>query len=446
MNVVVIPFLIGLIIMLFLMLKTRFGPFLSMLLGGLIIGIGCGITGPATVSALTTGFGNTCKSIGMLIIFGSILGVYLEKSRASQRIALTFLKLFGSKNADIALAATGYMVSIPVFSDAAFVMLFPILKAMAKKARVLIGPLAVALAIALANTANFVAPTPAPLAVAGLLQLDVGKTIIVGLIVAGVNTACALLYSRWMRKKPASWYTYADPSKADLGDDDGAQLSDKEMPSFLAAILPILVPIALIVGNTFCNMLLPKESPIVVLFSFLGDANIALAIGTFLAAALMWKFLEKNVLVEAVSNAMRTAGPIVFITASGGALAKVIETAGIGKMFADALVSTNLPVLLIPFLIAALVKFAQGSGTVACTLAATLTAPLCAAGALDPVIAFASICSGANLGSHVNNSFFWVFSNLLGYDAKTGLKTEAAAQNLCGLSGLLATFVISLVI
>ncbi len=180
-----------------------------------------------------------------------------------------------------------------------------------------------------------------------------------GLIVAGVNTACALLYSRWMRKKPASWYTYADPSKADLGTMTARSFPTKRCPASLRPFCRFWFPSPSLWAIPSANMLLPKESPIVVLFSFLGDANIALAIGTFLAAALMWKFLEKNVLVEAVSNAMRTAGPIVFITASGGALAKVNETAGIGKMFADALVSTNLPVLLIPFLIAALVKFAQ---------------------------------------------------------------------------------------
>ena len=128
-----IVFLLGLAVMLFLMIKTKLGPFMSMLLGGLIIGMGCGVGSSETINALTGGFGNTCKSIGLVIIFGTILGTYLEKSNSCQRIATSLLKVTGEKNASVALAATGYLVSIPVFSDVALIMLSPIIKAVSKK-------------------------------------------------------------------------------------------------------------------------------------------------------------------------------------------------------------------------------------------------------------------------------------------------------------------------
>ena len=185
-----VAFLIGLAVMFFLMLKTKVGPFMSMLFGSLVIGLGCGVSSADTISAIAGGFGNTCKSIGIVIIFGTILGEYLEKSNATQKIATTLLRLTGDKNADVALAATGFVVSIPVFCDVALIMLAPI-----------------------ANT--YVAPTPAPLSIASILGIDVGQSILWGLAASLFVVVVVWAYCRFfLQKKPDDWYVRSDSAAA----------------------------------------------------------------------------------------------------------------------------------------------------------------------------------------------------------------------------------------
>lgn len=444
----IIPFLIGLVVMMVLMIKTKIGPFVSMLMGALFIGMACGVSGTDTINAITTGFGNTCKSIGIVIIFGSILGEYLEKSNASQRIASTMLKFTGDKNADVALASTGYLVSIPVFVDVALVMLAPVLKAVAKNAKTLVGPLAVTLAGALLCTNTFVAPTPAPLSIVSILGIDIGESILWGLIVAAVGTFSAWVFARFfLAKKPADWYGKSDvAAQAEQATVQVRDVSEEEMPGFLSAVSPILLPVVLILLNTTCKMVLPEGSPILPITSFIGNSNIALAIGTLFAVVILHNKLPKGESFDAVNNAMKTCGPIIFITAAGGALAKVIDATGVGNIFAEFLAASALPVILVPFLICGFSKFAQGSASVACIMAATLTLPLCTAGAIHPIVAFLSICAGSQFGSHVNNSFFWVFVNLFGFDTKTGLKTLVAGQHIIAFATLATTYAISLVI
>ena len=440
-----IVFLLGLAVMLFLMIKTKLGPFMSMLLGGLIIGMGCGVGSSETINALTGGFGNTCKSIGLVIIFGTILGTYLEKSNSCQRIATSLLKVTGEKNAGVALAATGYLVSIPVFSDVALIMLSPIIKAVSRKTGRVICVFATLTACALLCTNAYVAPTPAPLAVAAVIGLDVGTSIAYGLVVAAISTVTAGLFCMlFLDKKPAGYFTSTD----DTGKKEAvaASVEESQMPSFIEAILPILIPIILIVVNSICGMALAKESPVLAFTGFVGDKNIALVIGIISAILLLKKKLPEGETFGAIGDALKTAGPVIFITAAGGALAKVVDATGAGQMFADALAASFLPVILIPFLITAVSKFAQGSGSVAALLGASLSIPLIEAGLMSPIAAFISISAGSHCGSHVNNSFFWVFAEFFGYDTKTPLKTLCVAQNvvLAG-TGLLCAWVISVI-
>lgn len=436
----IIIFVVGLSIMLFLMIKTKLGPFMSMLFGGLIIGVGCGVGGLETINALTTGFGNTSKNIGLVIIFGTILGTYLEKSNACQRIATTLLKLTGEKNASVALASTGYLVSIPVFSDVALIMLSPLIKTISKKTGKTVCVLAALTACALLTTNAYVAPTPAPLAVAAALNVDIGLTIAYGLVVAAISTIAVLVFCNYfLDKKPASYFVSTETQEKEVD-----FVSEDQMPSFLEAIMPILVPVLLIVLSSVCSIFLPQESTALMVFNFIGDKNIALIIGIIMAILLLKKKLPAGKTFAAMSDALKTAGPVIFITAAGGALAKVVDATGAGQIFADFLSASPLPVILIPFLITALSKFAQGSGSVAALLGASLTLPLIEAGLIDPLVAFISISAGSHCGSHVNNSFFWVFAEFFGYDTKTTLKTLCVGQNvvLAG-TGLICAFVIS---
>lgn len=449
-----VAFLIGLAVMFFLMLKTKVGPFMSMLFGSLVIGLGCGVSSADTIGAIAGGFGSTCKSIGIVIIFGTILGEYLEKSNATQKIATTLLRLTGDKNADVALAATGFVVSIPVFCDVALIMLAPIAKAVAKKSRLKLGALATVLALGLLITNTYVAPTPAPLSIASILGIDIGQSILWGLAASVFVVIVVWAYCRFfLQKKPDEWYVRSDSAialeeseKGNGEETEPGNAAPAVMPSFLASILPILVPIVLILFNTTCSMLLPEGAALLTVSSFLGDKNIALALGIVTAILLLKKSIPQNEVYDAMTNALSTAGPVIFITAAGGALSKIIDATGVGVLFADSLAASALPVIIIPFLICGFSKFVQGSSSVAVIMASTLTLPLCNAGLIHPIVAFIAICAGSGFGSHVNNSFFWVFANLFGYDTKTTLKSLCVGQHVMAFAGLAAACMISLIL
>ena len=397
-----IIFLIGLAIMLVLMMKTKLGPFNCMLLASVGIGIACNLGASTAISTTVDGFAGTCKSIGLLVIFGTILGTYLEKSNACQRIATTMLKISGKDNSIFALAATGYLVAIPVFSDVAMVLLSPLVKSVAKKSGKNACALGTVTACSLLSTNAFVAPTPAPLAVIAVLGLDIGTSIVWGLPCALVITICVCLWAKfYLCRKPDSWFNQLESEKEKVVRDD---IPESEMPSFARAIIPILLPIVLILVSSVCSTFFPEDMAILPLVSFLGNKNIAL--GVVASVLCLGQYLPEKERWAPMNDALKTAGPIVFITAAGGALAKIVGATGVGDTLADILVNSPIPVILIPFLIAGFSKFAQGSASVAALLAAGLAVPMCDAGLLTPLGAFLSISAGASLGSHVNNSFF----------------------------------------
>ncbi len=439
-----IIFIIGLAIMLVLMMKTKLGPFNCMLIASVGIGIACNLGASTAISTTVDGFAGTCKSIGLLVIFGTVLGTYLEKSNACQRIATSMLKVAGKKNSIFAMAATGYLVAIPVFSDVAMVLLSPLIKSVAKKSDKNACMLGTVTACSLLSTNAYVAPTPSPLAVIAVLGLDIGTSIMWGLPCALFITVCVCLYAKfYLDRKPDSWYTQLESEKEKIVRDD---ISESEMPSFARAIIPILLPIVLIVISSVCDAVLPEESSVLPLVDFLGNKNIALALGVVASVLCLGKFLPEKERWAPMNDSLKTAGPIVFITAAGGALAKIVSATGVGDTLADMLVNSPIPVLLIPCLITGLSKFAQGSGSVAALLAAGLSVPLCEAGLMTPLEAFLSISAGSALGSHVNNSFFWVFSEFMGYDAKTTLKTLCVGQNVVmTLAGIVAMYVVSFI-
>ena len=325
------------------------------------------------------------------------------------------------------------------------IMLSPIIKAVSKKTGRVVCVFAVLTASALLCTNAYVAPTPAPLAVAATLNLDIGKSIIYGLIVAAISIVVVYFYCMlFLDKKPADWFTEIEA--ADDKATEVKEVDEKDMPSFIQAMAPILIPVILIVASSVCGMILPEDSQVRMIAKFLGDKNIALVIGIIVAIFLLKKFLPAGETFSAINDALKTAGPVIFITAAGGALASIVEVTGAGQIFADILTASPLPVILIPFLITALSKFAQGSASVASLLAASLTMPLITAGLISPIAAFISISAGSHCGSHVNNSFFWVFAEFFGYDAKTTLKTLCVAQNfvLSGV-GLICAVVINFI-
>lgn len=438
-------FVIGMAVLLILCIKVKANAFISLLATALVMGLLSGMGGSATVAAITKGFSGTVKSIGIVIIFGIMLGNYLDAAKGTNRMAYDTVRLVGQKHAGLAMAITGYIVSIPVFSDAAFVILTPLVKAIHKKTRIPLAILAVSLSAGLLATHVYVPPTPGPLAAAGLLGIDIGRAILYGMFAAIFMTLAGWLFAElYFRNKPDHFYTFRDDAAQQ---EDEATVSiddDKDLPGSLASLLPLLVPICLILLNTTCSMVLPEGSPVLSVVSFIGDSNIALAIGAMLAIVTLGKRLGGKAIIDIMDKTLKDAGPIVFITAAGGALGQVLKESGAGDSLAQMVLNTGLPFILIPFVISGLLKVVQGSGTVAVTTAATLCAPIASSLGLDPILIFLASGAGARLCCHVNDSYFWVYTNCMGYDMKTGLKTLSISNVVMSLGGLLATFICSL--
>lgn len=436
-------FVIGIAVLLFLCLKVKANAFISLLTAALVMGFLSGMSGEETVSAITSGFSGTVKSIGIVIIFGIMLGNYLDAAKGTNRMAVDTVRLVGQKRAGLAMAITGYIVSIPVFSDAAFVILTPLVKAIHKKTRIPLALLAVSLSAGLLATHVYVPPTPGPLAAAGLLGIDIGQAILYGAFAAVFMTAFGWIFAElYFRNKPESYYSYRDDVK---DEETVASLDDdQDLPGSAASLLPLIVPILLIVANTTCSMLLPEESPVLLLTSFIGNSNIAMAIGAVLAIICLGKRMGGKKILSVMDATLKDAGPIVFTTAAGGALGEVLSVSGAGDSLAAMVVSTGLPFILIPFVISGLLKIVQGSGTVAVTTAATLCAPIAASLGLNPILIFLASGAGARACCHVNDSYFWVYTNCMGFDMKTGLKTLSISNIFMALGGLFDTFLCSL--
>ena len=439
-------FVIGMVVLFTLALKVKANAFISLLATALVMGLLSGMSGPATIKAITGGFSGTVKSIGIVIIFGIMVGNFLDAAKGTNRMALDTIRMVGQKHASLAMAITGYIVSIPVFSDAAFVILSPLLKALHKKSGIPLAILAVSLSAGLLATHVYVPPTPGPLAAAGLLGIDLGQAIMWGAFAAVFMTLFGWIFAElYFRNKPESYYTFRSDEEQEKEMVQPTLEEDSNLPGTWASLLPLLLPIILILLNTSCSMLLPKGHYIRNVTSFIGDSNIALAIGS-VAAIMTLRRLGKEKVLKIMDKSLSDAGSIVFITAAGGALGAVLKQSHAGASLANLVINTGLPFILIPFVISGLLKIVQGSGTVAVVTAATLCAPIASKLGLNPILIFLASGAGARSCCHVNDSFFWVYTNCMGFDMKTGLRTLSISNVAMALGGLFATYIASLVL
>lgn len=440
-------FVIGMVVLFTLALKVKANAFISLLATALVMGLLSGMSGPATIKAITGGFSGAVKSIGIVIIFGIMVGNFLDAAKGTNRMALDTIRMVGQKHASLAMAITGYIVSIPVFSDAAFVILSPLLKALHKKSGIPLAILAVSLSAGLLATHVYVPPTPGPLAAAGLLGIDLGQAIMWGAFAAVFMTLFGWIFAElYFRNKPESYYTFRSDEEQEKEMVQPTLEEDSNLPGTWASLLPLLLPIILILLNTSCSMLLPKGHYIRNVTSFIGDSNIALAIGSVAAIMTLGGRLGKEKVLKIMDKSLSDAGSIVFITAAGGALGAVLKQSHAGASLANLVINTGLPFILIPFVISGLLKIVQGSGTVAVVTAATLCAPIASKLGLNPILIFLASGAGARSCCHVNDSFFWVYTNCMGFDMKTGLRTLSISNVAMALGGLFATYIASLVL
>ena len=404
--------------------KFEMHPFLALILAAIGYGLCSGMDPVKVIETVNNGFGGTIGYIGIVILAGTIIGTFLEKSGGAMSLAESALKITGRKNVPLAMGFVGYVVSLPVFCDSAFVLLSPLNKALSKKAGTSVAVGAIALALGLYATHTMVPPTPGPVAAAGILGADLGQVIIWGLLVSLVA-----LFAGWLFAISIGRFcTIGEIGEKQQETDAARPVSTP--PSTTKAILPILVPIILIVFQSIARM--PSQplgdNLFVHWLIFFGQPVTALLIGLFLSFLLPEK-LDRQMLSAKgwIGESILAAASIIIITGSGGAFGKILQESGIATVIGDSLSTANLGIFL-PFIIAAGIKTAQGSSTVAIITTAGIIAPLLGSLGLETETAKAltvvAIGAGAMVVSHANDSYFWVVTQFTGLDLNQGYKLQ----------------------
>ncbi len=427
--------------------RYKMHPFLALLLTAYGMGLCGGLSPSKTVAALTGGFGKTVGYIGIVIACGCIIGTVLEKSGCAIVMANAMLKLIGRTRSVLAMSCTGALVSIPVFCDSGYVILSPLTRSLARQTGVSLASFAVALSMGLYATHCLVPPTPGPLATAGELRADVGTVILLGLLVTLPVLATTYAYAQYAGRRifvsPDPGGRAANPPENPAG--EGATYGVK------AAFGPIFFPVLLIALKSISD--LPGrplgDGAVRAFFGLLGDPNTALVLGVFL----VW-FVVRRHGREAFGawcgEGLRDAGTIILITAAGGALGGVLRETPMATLIGDGLASLNLGrfSILLPFIVAVGLKTAIGSSTVAMITTASLMSHLLpsmglATGA-GPALATLAIATGAMMVSHVNDSYFWVITQMSGLSVSQGYRLVTVATAIAGLTGIATVFVLSL--
>ncbi len=427
--------------------KLKLHPFLALLIAAFTYGIFCGKMSLAeVVASVNTGFGDTIGYIGIVILAGSVIGTFLEKSGGALNLAKSTLKLVGQKNVPLAMSIVGYIVSVPVFCDSGFVILSPLAKALSRKAKISLAASAVALALGLYATHTMVPPTPGPVAAAGLLKADLGLVILWGALVSVIALGVGWLFAV---KYAARINISADFDSTDCN----LQTLESQGPSALKSVIPILLPIILIVLRSVSE--LPAhpfgQANAAKIISFIGQPVVALLIGVFLAFLLPKKLTTEMLSTTGwLGEAVIAAAGIIIITGCGGAFGKVLQNSQISDVIAENLGRASGLNIWLPFIIAAALKTAQGSSTVAIITTAGIVAPLLEALGLDTATARAlvvvSVGAGSMVVSHANDSFFWVVTGLSNMNVKQGYKLQTLGTLVEGLAAAIALWVISLIV
>ena len=414
MDAALVGIIIGIGAMIIMIIRTRIPVALAMVIAMIIMGLFAGMAPTDIVDAIKAGFGGVLGGIGLIIAFGVIMGACFERSGAAMRMAKTFVKLCGKGREDVALGVTGLLVSIPVFCDSAYILIHPLVRAISRNTGKSAVGLGVALALALLITHSLMPPTPGPLAVAGILHVDLGSFILYGLIVSVPMMLLSLIYVRKVGKEyyrvpnGDTWIT-CEADWANL--EKVAQTEERNLPGNFLSFGPILIPIFLIIAGTLFRK---DESLFHGVISLLGNPVVALGVGVLMALYGLTRNIERKDIISAMDDALSTTGLILVVTGCGGAMGALLKASGVGPEVAEVIASSGIPPLFVPLAIASILRLIQGSGTAAMMVAASMTSSLIEPMGLDPLFAALTCAMGSVGFSHLNDSYFHIISRTLG--------------------------------
>ena len=432
--------LIGLVILLVLIIKFKIQAMVAILIGAIAIGLIAGMPFGDIVNAVNDGIGNTLKGIALLVGLGSMFGAILETSGGAQSIAVTMVKKFGDEKAVWALGITGLVIAMPVFFDAGLIILIPLAFSLAKRTKKSSLFYAIPLLAGLAVGHAFIPPTPGPVLVATMLNVELGWVILVGILCGTVAMIMAgPVFGAFCGKK----YNIAIPEHVA----NQADFDESKLPSFGTIVGIIMIPLVLIILDSLAGVV-PAMAPLAGVLGFLGEPFVALLIATVVAMYLLGTRhgYSNEELEKVMTKSLEPTGLILLVTASGGVLRYMLQYSGLGEVIGNAVASAALPMVVVAFIVAALVRISVGSATVAMTMAAGIVAAMPGIAELSPLYlacVTAAVAGGATVCSHFNDSGFWLVKSLIGMDEKTTLKTWTIMETLVGGTGFIVALIIS---
>ena len=445
---------LGIAAIILLISKLKLHPFIALVIVAYLMALAAGVplvdktvdgvTTPGIARVITTGFGNTMTSIGIVILLGTIIGAILEKSGGAVKMADVVVKTVGKKHPGLAMSIIGYIVSIPVFCDSGFVILNPFKRALARKTGVSAVMMSVALATGLYATHVMVPPTPGPIAAAANLGLQDSMlwVILLGMAVSIPSILIGYVYSM----KISSKYKCADDVPAEGEDYDTLLAQFGKLPSAFLSFAPIVLPIILMAIGSVASMA-KWGGWFGTLCGFVGTPVNALMIGFLFSLTLLPKF-DKETLSDWLEDALKAGGNIIIITAAGGALGNVLAVTGIGQYLGTTLANSLNAGIWVPFLVAAAIKTAQGSSTVAIVTTSSLMFPMMSALGLGSqfahLLTVMAIGAGAMTVSHANDSFYWVITEFSGLEVKDSYRAWTLATLVQGVGTMLVIWVLAL--
>lgn len=413
---------------------------IAILIGALAIGLMAGMPVEDIVLAVNDGIGNTLKGIALLVGLGSMFGAILEASGGAQTIAVTMVKKFGDQKAAWALGITGLVIAMPVFFDAGLIILIPLAFSLAKRTKksslFYVIPLLAGLAVGHA----FIPPTPGPVLVATMLEVELGWVILVGIF---CGTAAMIVAGPIWGAICGKKYNVAIPEHVANQED----FDESKLPKFSVIVGIIMIPLVLIIMDSVAGVVPALESARPIL-GFLGEPFVALLIATIVAMCILgYRYgYNKKELEQIMTKSLEPTGMILLVTASGGVLRYMLQYSGLGEVIGNAVSSAALPMVIVAFIVAALVRISVGSATVAMTMAAGIIAAMPGIAELSPLYlacVTAAIAGGSTVCSHFNDSGFWLVKSLVGMDEKTTLKTWTVMETLVGVTGFAVALIIS---
>ena len=442
----IIVFVLAIIVMVAAISKYKIHPFLSIMAVSLIFGVIAGIPLKDIPGVIGAGFSGTFTSIGIVIIFGALVGTLLEKTGAALKMADVVVTLVGKKNPELAIIIMGWIVSIPVFCDSGFVVLNPIRKALVKRTGASSVAMTVALSMGLYISHCFIPPTPGPIAAANALGIGDNILLVIGLgaLLSIPPLIAGYLFAKYIGKRVSARDDNADMDLVKSYEELIAEYG--RLPSGVMSFAPIIVPIFLMGLASAFSMAKMSISAII----FLGTPIIALAVGVILGVILLVQSGKAKDFYEITNDTLKTVGPILFITAAGGVLGKVISVSGMVQYITENSSVLSTIGIFFPFVLAAILKTAQGSSTVAITTTAGMLAPVLPALGLNTpslsALCVIAIGAGAMTVSHANDSYFWVVTNFGEMETEQGYKTQTMGTLIIGLASMVGVFIAYLVL